>query len=143
MQNAELQENAVNTPLSTLLAPNFSDVLADAWYYDAVVWASNKGIVSGYGDGFFGPGDVVSREQLASMLYNYARAKNLNISSVADLSVGNYSDAVNISPWASESMNWANSLGLITGRTATAIAPRDAVSRAETAAILQRFTKII
>ena len=68
-----------NSQFSTLNS-QFGDVVADAWYADAVNWAAGSGIVSGYGDGRFGPNDAVTREQLAVMLYNYAKWKGIDVS---------------------------------------------------------------
>ena len=115
----------------------FRDVKADQWYTDAVLWASTNGIVKGYGDGRFGPMDTLTREQLAVMLQRYAKLKGLDTSKAADLSA--YADAESISAWALEAVRWANTEGLITGRTETTLAPQGSAKRAETAAILMRY----
>ena len=118
-------------------ASPFADVPEDRWYTDAVIWANRNGIVEGYGDGNFGPGDTVTREQFAAILYRYAKWKGYDVSRSADLS--GYADAAAISPWALEAMKWANAAGLITGRTETDLVPAGKATRAETAAILMRF----
>ena len=115
----------------------FRDVKPNQWYTDAVLWASEKGIVNGYGDGTFGPMDTLTREQFAAILQRYAKYKGLDVSKTADLSA--YTDAESISAWAREAMRWANAEGLITGRTATTLAPQGSATRAEAAAILMRF----
>ncbi|MDR0424232.1 MAG: S-layer homology domain-containing protein, partial [Clostridiales Family XIII bacterium] len=115
----------------------FGDVPAGLWYSDAVAWAAANGIVTGYGNGAFGPNDDISREQLATILYNYANWKKMDTSKAAELS--GYADADGISGWALNAMKWANAQGLITGRTPTELAPAGTATRAEAAAIFQRF----
>ena len=118
-------------------ASPFADVPEGRWYTEAVIWANGNGIAEGYGDGNFGPGDTVTREQFAAILYRYAGIKGMDTSKAADLS--GYEDAGEISLWALEAMTWANAAGLITGRTANTLVPGGTATRAETAAILMRF----
>ena len=118
-------------------SPVYYDVSEGAWYYEAVLWATGNGIVKGCGNGGFGPNDNVTREQLATILYRYAQWKTMDTSEAADLDA--YSDASTISTWALDAMKWANASGLITGRTATELAPKYTATRAEAATILQRF----
>ena len=115
----------------------FDDVQAGAWYYDSVSWASANGIVSGYGNGNFGADDFVTREQFAVILFNYAKWKKLPVSSGANLS--GFTDVSSISGWALDAMKWSNAEGLILGRTDTTLVPSGTASRAEAAAIFQRF----
>ena len=68
---AKVLHNLESNP-SQPFARTFSDVAPDAWYSEAVAWAAERGIVSGYGNGLFGPGDNITREQLAVMLWRYA-----------------------------------------------------------------------
>lgn len=115
----------------------FSDVAADDWYATAVNWAAANGIVNGISDDTFAPNDPITREQLAAMLMNYAQYKGLDVSARADLS--HYSDAENISSWANDVLSWAVAEGLLTGVTDDTIAPQVHATRAQVAAILQRF----
>lgn len=115
----------------------FSDVADGQWYTNAVIWAAENKIVSGYSDGRFAPNDAITREQLATILHNYAVYKKQNTSASNDLS--SFTDATKISAYAKTAMGWANAKGLITGRTASTIAPTDTATRAEVATILQRF----
>ena len=120
----------------------FGDVPAGQWYAEAVAWAAANGIVSGFGGGIFGPNEDVTREQLAAILLNYAGHKKLAIANTAYRAaayIASYADIDTVSDWAQEAMKWANSLGLINGRTANTLAPRGTATRAEVAAILQRF----
>lgn len=115
----------------------FSDVAEGQWYTDAVIWANANGIVSGYGNGSFGPMDNITREQMAAILMRYAGYKGADTFARADLS--GYADQDAVSSWALEAMQWANAEGLINGRTATTLAPAGETTRAEAAAILTRF----
>jgi len=116
---------------------NFNDVANNRWYSSAVAWASTNGIVNGYGNGLFGSNDNVTREQIAVILQNYAQFRGENAFG-GPLAL-DFADADSVSPWARESMEWANVNGLITGRTLTTLAPNGTATRAESAAILQRF----
>ena len=116
-------------------AAGFADVSADDWYATAVNWAASAGVVSGTGDGNFSPNAAITREQLAAMLMNYSAWKGEDVSARADLST--YSDQP--STWATETMSWAVAEGLISGVTADQLQPQASATRAQVAAILQRF----
>ena len=115
-------------------AAGFADV-DDEWYATAVNWAANVGVVNGYEDNTFQPNTAITREQLAAILMNYAAYKGEDVSNRADL--GNYTDQP--STWAQEAMQWAVAEGLISGVTNTELQPQGNATRAQVAAILQRF----
>lgn len=115
----------------------FTDVKDDDWYGDAVRWAERAGVVSGTSATTFAPNAAITREQLAAILMNYANYKHENTSARADLS--KYSDVGKISSWANDVMAWAVSKGYISGMTATTLAPQGSATRAQVAAILQRY----
>ncbi|MDO4281296.1 MAG: S-layer homology domain-containing protein, partial [Peptococcaceae bacterium] len=115
----------------------FADVDANAYYSDAVYWARLNGIVSGYSSDAFGPTDSITREQLAAILYNYAAYKGADTSARADLSA--YSDSGSISGWATDAMQWTNAEGIVNGMSATELAPKGNATRAQVAAMLQRY----
>jgi len=115
----------------------FTDVPSGQWYSEAIAWASETGVVSGYGDGLFGPGDNVTREQLAAMLYRYAKWAGLDVSASADLN--GYTDADDISGYAADAVRWAVAVGLLEGRDNSTLAPVGTATRAELSAILRRF----
>ena len=117
-------------------AAGFADV-TDEWYATAVNWAANVGVVNGYEDNTFKPNTAITREQLAAILMNYAAYKGYDVSARADLS--HYSDADSISSWANDVLLWAVAEGLLTGVTDDTIAPQAHATRAQVAAILQRF----
>lgn len=115
----------------------FADVPAGAYYAKAVAWASDKGIVAGYSETQFGPGDTITREQLAVILNRYATYKGYNTSKTADLAT--FQDADQISEWARVPVQWANAMKLLNGRTSTTLAPKGSATRAEVAKILVTF----
>jgi len=115
----------------------YKDVKDGVWYTDAIIWATENGIVNGYGDGLFGPANDVTREQIATMLYRYAEYVGLNMAPKADLSA--YTDAGEISAWALDAMKWTNAVELIEGRSATTLNPRDNTMRSELATLLYRW----
>jgi len=117
----------------------FSDVHSGRWYSDAIIWAFDNGIVTGVGSNRFAPNDNITREQFATMLYRYALYKGVDVTVPPDFNLVGFTDVGDISEWASDAMYWANYNELIRGRNATTLAPRAPISRAECAAILQRF----
>lgn len=121
----------------TAEAAGFTDVAAGDWYADAVNWAASEGIVAGYEDQTFRPNDPITREQLAAMLMNYAAWKGEDVSARADLS--SYNDAASVSSWAVETVQWAVAEGLISGMPGNLLEPQGSATRAQVAAILQRF----
>ena len=112
----------------------FADV-SNEWYATAVNWAANVGVVNGYEDSTFRPNTAITREQLAAILMNYAQYKGQDVSARADLN--GYTDQP--STWATETMQWAVAEGLIFGVTSTELQPQGNATRAQVAAILQRF----
>lgn len=120
---------------------DFTDVDPAAWYAPAVRWASGTEIMSGYGDGLFGPDDPATREQLAVIMYRFAQAKGWDTTASADLSV--YGDAGQISAYAREAFQWANGAGIINGTSDTALSPRDLAPRSHVAAMLMNFCQTV
>ena len=119
----------------------FTDVENEQWYSDAVTWASANKIVSGYGSGLFGTDDSITREQLAVIMYNYAKHKGYDVTKTTDLNA--FSDAASVSSWAEPAMKWAVSNGYITGEAAAMITPTGDSSRAQVATIFMRFMENI
>lgn len=119
----------------------FPDISDGIWYTDAVLWAADKGIVTGYSDtGMFGPSDNIQRQQMAVMMYRYAQYKKYDVSRKA--SFEKFSDADQVLDYANEAMQWAVGTGIITGKdNGTRLDPVGDTSRAECAIIIQRFIK--
>lgn len=109
---------------------DFSDVSNKAWYTDAVYWAANKGIVSGYGNGKFGPNDAITREQLAVMLWNYYGSPTVTNTEF------NFTDKNKISGFAMDAMRWAVDKGILSGCGNGRLEPKGLASRAQVAQVL-------
>ena len=101
------------------------------WYEKGMNWAKNKGVSDGSA-----PNASITREQLAAMLYRYAGEPSVS----ADLSA--YTDAVSISPYAEKAVEWCVAKGILSGKSATRLASQDTATRAECAAMLQRFAAL-
>ena len=114
---------------------SFRDVEAGSWYEEAVEWAAGYGIVKGLSETQFGPDVKITREQLATILYRYMA----NESRPSQGALDRYDDVDQISSWALEAMTWANVKGIITGMTATTLAPQGTATRAQIATILMRM----
>jgi hypothetical protein len=119
----------------------FPDVYASDWYAIPAVWANSKKIITGYADGFFGAGDDITREQMALIMYRFAKEYGFFTGNKAALSA--YTDAADVSYWATEAMQWAVGNKIITGKTATTLDPAGKASRAECATIIMRFADMI
>ena len=121
-------------------AAAISDVPANAWFHDAMQWAKAQGVIAGYPDGRMEPNAPVTREQLAVILHSYAQKKDMDLSKTADLA--GYADTADVSVWAKDAMSWAVGSGLISGRSASTLAPAGSATRAECAVIFtQMFQK--
>ncbi len=116
---------------------DFIDVSPRQYYAAPVAWAASHGIVSGYGDGLFGPNDPITREQMARILFQYAQMKGYSTSQRADLS--RFADSSRISGYAREAMSWANGAGLINGLDDGRLSPGGGATRAQAASILMNF----
>lgn len=117
----------------------FKDVADTAYYAKAVAWAYKNGIVNGTSESEFSPDANITREQIASIIYRYAKLRSYDLSASADLSV--YKDCKDVSSYATEAMKYAAGAGIIGGKTPDTINPKDSATRAEAAAIIQRFCK--
>lgn len=120
----------------------FTDVATGVYYADAVAWAQANNIVNGITETTFAPSNNISREQLATILYRYAQYKGYDVS-VGGMSLNEYTDASQISAYATTAMQWANENGLITGVTSTTLEPQGSATRAQVATILMRFVESI
>ena len=115
---------------------DFADVSPDAWYADAVGWAAREGVIRGYG-GAFSPDVPVSRQDLVTILYRYAKAAGYPIAAPADLS--GFADADDVADYAREAMGWAAAIGAVSGMGDGTLAPGGTATRAQVAKIMQVF----
>ena len=132
-----------NTDVTGLSHP-FEDVSKGCWYEDALIWAYNNGIVSGTSATTFEPNSNTTRQQIAAILYRYAKFKGYDTSALADLT--EFPDHEAIADYAKDPMAWANATGLIQGSLdgeEAMLLPTHSATRAQLAAILMRFMKTI
>ena len=118
----------------------FSDVQdSSKYYYNAVIWATNKKIVSGYDNGKFGAEDNITREQLAVILWKYAKYKGKSVTASNNLS--GFTDTNKISSWALTQVKWAVGAGVISGNANKTLNPLGNATRAEVAAMMEKYCK--
>ena len=121
----------------------FTDVRnPDAFYFNAVNWATAYGIAAGFDDGSFGPNLAITREQMASIMYRYAFARGRNMIAHASV-LDEFPDRSDISPFAAEAMTWAVTWGVLRGAPGGWLMPRNTASRAEVAQIILNYTERI
>ncbi|MBQ7160644.1 MAG: S-layer homology domain-containing protein [Clostridia bacterium] len=120
----------------------FSDVPNGKWYTASVTWAASEGIVSGLGNGRFGPASNVTREQSAVILRKLAEYLGVNVS--ADVTaLRGYKDLTSIHSWARDAMAWAVANGLISGKGDGILDPTGTATRAEIAQIVMKFYETV
>ncbi len=115
----------------------FADVAAGQYYAVPIAWAASTGIVNGYDAAHFGPNDPITREQMAAILYRYAGRMGYDTTALGDPS--QFRDSGRIHAYAWTPLAWANGRGLINGKGDGVLDPTGQATRAEVAAILQRF----
>ncbi len=116
---------------------SFADVPKGQWYSDAVAWAAENSIVRGVSESMFAPDENITREQMALIIYRYAKMQGYDVTDASNLE--GFVDTSDISDWALEAIAWANSEELISGTSDTTLSPKGAATRAQVAAILMRF----
>jgi len=114
----------------------FSDV-ADDWYYNAVMWAAEEGIVTGYKNGAFRPGDTIFRQDLALILSRYADLTGIDLTAVREYAA--FEDNDSIGAYAKEAVEALYESGVISGKTGNVFDPKGSATRAEFAAMLSRI----
>ncbi len=120
----------------------FTDVPAEQWYTEAVAWAAEKGVVTGYTDGTFRPDNQITREQLATILFRYTKLYEMDPPERADLD--SFPDSKDVQSYAVEAFRWAVGKGLVNGiydssAGETFLRPAGSATRAQVATILMRF----
>lgn len=121
---------------------SFTDVVRDsgtAWFYDAVTWAQQNGIMGGYGNSSFAPNDPITREQLAAIFYRYAQYKGYDTTQ-GGMAIREFDDYESISDYAMGAMAWAVNTGLVKGDS-NLLYPKGTATRAELAALFHRFAE--
>ncbi len=128
-------------PTTAGLDNPFTDLTQD-WYVDAVKWAAANGIVEGYGNGKYGPEDPITREQMVTILWRYAKYKGVDVSVGEDTNILSYNDAFEVSEYAIPAMQWAVAEGIIQGDNGN-LMPKASAQRCQIAAIMHRYCLLI
>lgn len=120
-----------------LATPPFTDIGASnySWAYNAIVWAYNTGVTKGTSATTFAPGAAITRQEIVTMLYRYAGSPAVSGSLI-------FGDSSVVSSWARSAVQWANSIGIITGYPNGNFGPVDATTRGQMAAIVHRYMQL-
>ncbi len=119
----------------------FNDIQPDAYYVQFLDWAAENGIVTGYGDGRFGPNDDVTRAQMALIIANFAAYTGRNIDIYEETALS-FSDSAAVPQWAQTAVSYCSYNGLITGMPGNIFSPDTNATRAQVATILQRLSAV-
>ena len=129
------------------IAEGFNDVYESDWYNNAIRWASASGIAGGYGDSIFAPNDIITREQMATILWHYAKYKDIDVSVGENTNILSYADALDIAEYAIPAMQWACGAGMIQGfeeNHCMYLDPQGDAVRSQSATMIYHFcTKIM
>ncbi|MBR5157660.1 MAG: S-layer homology domain-containing protein [Clostridia bacterium] len=120
---------------------SYADLKAGQYYLDAVCWAQLSNIANGISDTEFVPNDNITREQIAAIMFRYAQYKGYDLSAGENTNILSYDDFSAVSEYAISSIQWALGSGLMKGKSASTLNPKENATRAEAAAILERFIK--
>ena len=121
------------------VSQTFNDVTPAAWYFSAVEWAVRNGIVTGADDNFVARADV-TREQMATMIYRFANAMNINLPTGE---ANTFADQAYISSWAADAVGAVSAAGIIRGNPNGTFNPHATALRAEVAAVFTRFINVM
>ncbi|MEE0409519.1 MAG: 5'-nucleotidase C-terminal domain-containing protein [Clostridia bacterium] len=124
-------------------AMSFKDVEKENWYTEAVRWAASEGIVNGYTEDVFAPFDVITREQLAAIMWRYAKNDNKDVSIGENTNILSYEDISLVSEYAIPALQWSCGSGIMLGNTISTLAPNESVSRICFASVIYRYSQNI
>lgn len=119
----------------------FKDIEAGSYYEDAIKWGVTNHIISGYNESTFGTNDVISREQVAVILMNFAISQGVDVSSNIDMS--KFEDFNQSSDYAKKALIWAHSMGIINGTSKNTLDPKSGATRAQIAIMIQRYMILV
>ena len=117
----------------------FEDVEANTWYTEAIRWAASKGIVDGMSDTEFAPNANITREQMVTIFYRYAKFNKVNVTTGNAKNIERFSDVDEISSWAYDAVKWACGIGFVDGKENNNIDPTGNATRVEMATLIMRF----
>lgn len=132
--------NMEGSPASDF-AMKFDDVSAETPYAEAIRWAAAVKIVNGCSESSFAPGDALTREQLATILWRYAKSENIDVSIGENTNILSYEDVFTVSDYAIPAFQWTCGSGVLSGNTASTLAPKAAVSAGQFEEALFRYSE--
>ena len=122
---------------------SFEDVEVESWYCEAIRWAVSAGIVNGYSGDLFAPHDRITREQLAVVMWRYAKSENADVSIGESTNILSYEDVFSVSDYAVPAFQWTCGSGIMSGNTISTLAPDEQVSRIYFASVLHKYSQNI
>ena len=132
--------NMEGSPASDF-AMKFDDVSAEAPYAEAIRWAAAVKIVNGCSESSFAPGDALTREQLAAILWRYAKSENIDVSIGENTNILSYEDVFTVSDYAIPAFQWTCGSGIMSGNTISTLAPKNAVNESQLEEALFRYSE--
>ena len=121
-------------------ALSFEDVEKESWYTEAVRWAAATEIVNGYTEKQFAPSDLITREQLATIMWRYAKYKGVDVSVGENTNILSYDDIFSVNEYAIPAFQWTCGSGIMSGSTETTLAPGEYVSRIYFASVIYKYS---
>ena len=134
--------NMEGSPASDF-AMKFDDVSAETPYAEAIRWAASEGIVNGYTVDVFAPFDVITREQLAAIMWRYAKNENKDVSIGENTNILSYEDVFSVSDYAVPAFQWTCGSGIMSGNTISTLAPGEQVNRIFFASVLHKYAQYV
>ncbi|MBR2885775.1 MAG: 5'-nucleotidase C-terminal domain-containing protein [Clostridia bacterium] len=122
-------------------AMKFDDISAEMPYAEAIRWAAAVKIVNGCSESSFAPGDALTREQLAAILWRYAKSENIDVSIGENTNILSYEDVFTVSDYAIPAFQWTCGSGVLSGNTASTLAPKNAVNESQIEEVLFRYSE--
>lgn len=134
--------NMEGSPASDF-AMKFDDVSAETPYAEAIRWAAAVKIVNGCSESSFAPDDVLTREQLAAILWRYAKSENIDVSIGENTNILSYEDVFTVSDYAIPAFQWTCGSGIMSGNTISTLAPGEQVNRIFFASVLHKYAQYV
>ena len=132
--------NMEGSPASDF-AMKFDDVSAETPYAEAIRWAAAVKIVNGCSESSFAPGDALTREQLAAILWRYAKSENIDVSIGENTNILSYEDVFTVSDYAIPAFQWTCGSGIMSGNTISTLAPKNALNESQLEEVLFRYSE--
>lgn len=132
-----------NATVDQSKSSGFKDVVKDGWSNGYIVWATQAGIVHGYGNSLFGQYDSITREQMALIMYNYAKFAGYDVSNTSATKLNSFNDVSKIDSWAVSAMAWTVNNGILNGVGGNSLAPTEQATRAQVAQVILSLTNAL